>query len=569
MSPSNKECDLESYQNCHNATDGIDFDDCDLELLHTSSLYIPHLARCRRSRICKLLTLCVILMGIGWLISAAASLSKNNHHFDGPVEDGPSTTDNIPNLIWSDEFNGKSIDLTKWSFVNGNGCDVGLCGWGNNELEWYTPSNCHISNGKLVIEARKLNTPGGPSSYTSSKIISRGTADFGLTDSNTADVDSDDEEFEVKNSTSITTRRFEASLRLPWGNGIWPAFWMLPTYDTYGGWPKSGEIDIMENIGKEGGNTVHGTVHYGLSGPQHQFSESGITLVSSGNLNETFHTYAVERMTGAIRWYIDDIEYSSITKEEMMPYLWPFDDEFYFIFNLAVGGNWPGYPVDSENSSGEPRTEFPQKLLVDYIRVYEGVFPRLVGKNVVDCREKGVIYEVVNLEGIDGSENISYSWSVPSGVTIIEGEGTPHIKVNFDSTFSQSLIKDSELFRVRATGFRLERVANSMGLRKLESGIGLRVKAVDFDGKCLEENAGAHPLTKFTFDCGKPNACTEYVLHRTTDEFTCGERIQWLMYEQGMDELDACREVGCNFMDIVALAIREPKKSVLSASLKS
>lgn len=187
---------------------------------------------------------------------------------------------------------------------------------GNNELEWYTPSNTQIEDGKLVIEARKFDTPDGPSSYTSSKIISRGKADFGLADSKT-----DDAKMDATSNTYITSRRFEASLRLPWGHGIWPAFWMLPTFDTFGGWPKSGEIDIMENIGKEGPNTVHGTVHYGLDGPQHQYSESGITIAAADDLNNTFHTYAVERHNGVIQWYIDDIEYSSITRLEMKPYL--------------------------------------------------------------------------------------------------------------------------------------------------------------------------------------------------------------------------------------------------------
>lgn len=107
---------------------------------------------------------------------------------------------------------------------------------GNNELEWYTPSNSYISNGILVIEARKLNTPGRPTSYTSSKISSRGKADFGIADSKTAQVNNNVKESGVSSSTLTTTRRFEASLRLPWGTGIWPAFWMLPTHDTYGGW---------------------------------------------------------------------------------------------------------------------------------------------------------------------------------------------------------------------------------------------------------------------------------------------------------------------------------------------
>ena len=134
MSRSNTQFNLESYQNCHNATDSIDFDDgCDIGLDHTSSLYLRQLERCRGRCIDKLLRFCVFLMGIGWLLSSMAPLSKNGNHFDEPVitvDDGPTTTNGIPNLIWSDEFDGKSIDLTKWSFINGNGCDVGLCGWG-------------------------------------------------------------------------------------------------------------------------------------------------------------------------------------------------------------------------------------------------------------------------------------------------------------------------------------------------------------------------------------------------------------------------------------------------------
>ena len=141
---------------------------------------------------------------------------------------------------------------------------------GNNELEWYTPSNTIVSNGKLIIEARKFVTPGShPASYTSSKIISRGKADFGVvrtsessdTDNTKHSTNNDDQDDGTETSSILQkSRRFEARLKLPWGRGIWPAFWMLPTYDTYGGWPKSGEIDIMENIGKEGPNTVHGTV---------------------------------------------------------------------------------------------------------------------------------------------------------------------------------------------------------------------------------------------------------------------------------------------------------------------
>ena len=409
---------------------------------------------------------------------------------------------------------------------------------GNNELEWYTPSNTKIADGKLVIEARKFDTRDGPSSYTSSKIISRGKADFGLADSKT-----DDAKMDATSNTYITSRRFEASVRLPWGHGIWPAFWMLPTFDTFGGWPKSGEIDIMENIGKEGPNTVHGTVHYGLDGPQHQYSESGITIAAADDLNNTFHTYAVERHNGVIQWYIDDIQYSSITRLEMKPYLWPFDQEFYFIINLAVGGNWPGNPVDSANSTEEV-TVFPQQLAVDYVRVYEGVFPRLVGNNIVKCKERGAVYEITNLDRVSEYDGITYSWTIPDGATIIEGEGTSSIRVDFDSFVHDNNINDSEVIRVQAYGLTSQQVAHSIGLAKLQTGIGMRIKVVDYDGTC-SGNSSANPVPRFKFDCGRPDTCTEYVLHRTTDEFTCGERIQYLMKEQGMSEMGACREVGC------------------------
>lgn len=153
MSHSKKQFNLESYQNCHNATDSIDFDDsCDIGLDHTSSLYKRQLERCRGPCIGKLLTFCVSFMGIGWLLSSTAPLNKNSHHVDEPVitvDDGPTTTNGIPNLIWSDEFDGKLIDLTKWSFVNGNGCDVGLCGWGKKLFQ-----SCWI----LLISFRTLWT---------------------------------------------------------------------------------------------------------------------------------------------------------------------------------------------------------------------------------------------------------------------------------------------------------------------------------------------------------------------------------------------------------------------------
>ncbi|KAL7539665.1 hypothetical protein ACHAXR_010058 [Thalassiosira sp. AJA248-18] len=503
-----------------------------------------------RATLLLLLGTVILSLGIGWFASDWFSSKHRSHHSKEQVDasaeyidDHATPVGSIPDLIWSDEFEGDAVDLTKWSFVNGNGCDVGLCGWGNNELEWYTPSNAHVNNGKLIIETRKFITAGSPPTYTSAKIISRGKADFGVVETN---VD------KSSGNTLERSRRFESRLKLPWGVGIWPAFWMLPTDNTFGGWPKSGEIDIMENIGKEGPNTVHGTVHYGLDWPQHQYSESGITMSmpktsspsynrSFGNLNETFHTYAVERLPGLIRWYIDDIEYSSITKADIEPsYRWTFDEDFYFIFNLAVGGNWPGNPLEQDGLDGDA-TVFPQVLEVDYVRVYEGIFPRIAGKSVVDCSEENVVYEVVNIDAKD----ISYNWVVPQNATIKEGQGTSRIVVNFDFNTMESNIIHNEVVHVQANGIKDQTMLSSMGLAKLqENGIGIRVKIVDFDGKCTPTSKMRTELGGYNFDCGRPSTCTQYVLHRTTDEFTCGERIEWLMNEMGMDEKEACWKVG-------------------------
>lgn len=277
-------------------------------------------------------------------------------------------------------------------------------------------------------------------------------------------------------------------------------------------------------------------MHYGFGGSRHQYSEAGITLPApyGEGLNSTFHTFAVDRVPGAIRWYVDDIEYSSITKEDMRPYRWPFDEDFYFILNLAVGGTWPGPPSDA--------TAFPQRLRADYVRVYEGVFPRIAGKSVVECVEKDVAYEVVNVRTADGTE-VAFTWSVPQYATIEEGQGTARIVVDFDVAAMEQAVIDDAIVRVQAHG--LGNRGLSTGLTKLqEHGLGLRVNIVDFDGKCSTSNAAQTRPEKYAFDCGRPAECTPFVLHRTTDEFTCGERIAWLMEEGGLTETAACREVG-------------------------
>lgn len=238
-------------------------------------------------------------------------------------------------LAWADEFNAGSLDAGAWTHQNGDGCP-GICGWGNNELEYYTsrPENLFFQDGKLIIEARKENFSG--KNYTSSKILTQGKKTFKF-------------------------GRIDMRARLPKGKGIWPAFWMLPQNNVYGGWPTSGEIDIMEMVGHEP-NKTYGTVHYG-PGPGSLQVNRGATL-ASGTLNDEFHVYSLEWKQDQLKWYLDGVLFSTVNKTDLVASAtYPFNETFFLILNLAVGGNWPGSP--------DATTVFPQWYIVDYIRVYQ------------------------------------------------------------------------------------------------------------------------------------------------------------------------------------------------------
>ena len=245
---------------------------------------------------------------------------------------GPVSTDWT--LVWSDEFkqaDGTPPDPAKW------GCETGGNGWGNNELEYYTArtNNARIEDGQLVIEALKEDFRGRK--FTSARLLTQG-------------------------KWSWTYGRFEARMKLPRGQGIWPAFWMLGTNLATASWPACGEIDIMEHIGKEPG-TVHGTVH----GPG--YSGSGgigapVTLPGGRTLASDFHVFAVECETNRITWFMDGASYFTVVPASLPPEArWVFNQPKFLLLNLAVGGGWPGYPDAS--------TTFPQRLIVDYVRVYE------------------------------------------------------------------------------------------------------------------------------------------------------------------------------------------------------
>ncbi len=231
-------------------------------------------------------------------------------------------------LDWHDEFDGPQLDRTKWV------AETGGHGWGNRERQYYTdrPDNLRVDGGMLVIEARREAY--GGSAYTSARIKTAGLVER-------------------------TYGRYEARIRIPRGQGIWPAFWMLGTDPGKAGWPRLGEIDIMENIGKEP-DTVHGTVHGpGYSGDK-AFGRP--QQLEAGAYADDFHVYAVEWEPGEIRWYRDGIPYHT-ARPDTVPGDWVFEHPFYVLLNLAVGGYWPG---DQDET-----TVLPQRMLVDYVRVYK------------------------------------------------------------------------------------------------------------------------------------------------------------------------------------------------------
>jgi beta-glucanase (GH16 family) len=246
-------------------------------------------------------------------------------------------------LAWSDEFNGpdgSSADGSKWVLETGGE------GWGNEELEYYTDraANVFLRGGNLVIRALAEKYPGSDPkarNYTSARLKTQG-------------------------KFSATYGRFEARIKVPFGQGMWPAFWMLGDDIEKAGWPGCGEIDIMENIGKEP-SVIHGSIH----GPGYTGGvgiEAPYTLPGGQRFADDFYVFAVEWNPDSIAFYVDQTMYVKRTRSDLRPgWKWVFDKPFFVILNLAVGGDWPGAPDSS--------TRFPQEMLVDYVRVYQRTSP--------------------------------------------------------------------------------------------------------------------------------------------------------------------------------------------------
>jgi beta-glucanase (GH16 family) len=259
-----------------------------------------------------------------------------NRGTSGPTNGSHDKVNPNWKLVWSDEFDGSSIDTSKWNF------EIDGKGGGNGEEEYYTdkPENAHIENGHLLITAIKDGTDadGKKHKFTSARMTTKG-------------------------KFSWKYGRFEARIKVPTGRGVWPAFWLMPEDSVYGTWASSGEIDIMEEVGDKP-DTLFGTIHYGDKWPGNVHTGDKYVL-PSGILADDWHVYAVEWEEGVIRWYIDGNLYETQTKwyTKAAPFPAPFDQKFFIILNFAVGGAWPGRP--------SPDTPFPQTMDVDYVRVYQ------------------------------------------------------------------------------------------------------------------------------------------------------------------------------------------------------
>jgi beta-glucanase (GH16 family) len=231
---------------------------------------------------------------------------------------------------WQDEFDYTGLpDPGKWSFEQGGD------GWGNHELQYYARSlkNAWVGDGVLTIAARKQKIEG--SDYSSARLRSKGKGDF-------------------------LYGRFEVRAKLPAGRGTWPAIWMLPTDQVYGGWPKSGEIDIMEHVGYDPGR-IHITMH--TEAYNHAIGTQKTATHRVDDATTQFHRYRVDWTPATIRGYIDDVQVYEFVNEGTGPATWPFDQRFHFLLNIAIGGDWGG-------KEGVDKDIFPATMQIDYVRVY-------------------------------------------------------------------------------------------------------------------------------------------------------------------------------------------------------
>lgn len=304
-------------------------------------------------------------------------------------------------LVWSDEFDVPgSPNADKWSF------EIGAGGWGNSELQYYTnrQENARIENGHLVITARKESYSGAV--YTSARMVSRNKGDWKY-------------------------GKIEVRAKLAGGKGSWPAIWMLPTDWVYGGWPASGEIDIMEHVGYDA-TRVFGTAH--TKDFNHTLGTQQGSNIIVTNCETEFNNYSIVWTNDKIDFYVNDTKYFTFNKQTGWE-KWPFDQRFHLLLNVAVGGSWGGAQGVDENI-------FPTSMEIDYVRVYQ---------ELTDLTLSGPAFVHTNENATFSAPNIpaaTYQWSVPADVQIVSGQNTSEIKViwgNTDADITLNLTLNSEL----------------------------------------------------------------------------------------------------------------------------
>ena len=345
------------------------------------------------------------LLGLASL--STLSFTTLGQQVDMPTKDSPELNKLAREqgqwqLVWSDEFNGKKIDLTKWGF------EVNCHGGGNHEQQCYTddPSNAFLAEGMLNIVAKR-ETHTGP-------------AENGDTE-NTATLPYTSARLRTMNKGDWQYGRFEIRAKLPQGQGSWPAIWMLPTDWVYGGWAASGEIDIMEAVNLKtptdapnaSKNTlesrVHGTLHYGASAPNNVYTGTPYVFSPEQNPADVFHVYALEWEQGEIRWYIDGEHYATqrqagwYSQYEEKGHLQnakedaPFNQRFHMLLNLAVGGTWSA----NVNQKGIDESVFPQSMLIDFVRVYQCSSQPSTGKGCATLGKNAKLVEGKTAPSID------------------------------------------------------------------------------------------------------------------------------------------------------------------------
>ncbi|MGB0431039.1 MAG: family 16 glycosylhydrolase, partial [Bacteroidia bacterium] len=302
-------------------------------------------------------------------------------------------------LVWADEFDYEGRpDAKLWGY------DIGGDGWGNNEEQFYTNrlENAFVKDGHLTIRALKETYQNR--SYTSARLVTKNKGDWKY-------------------------GRFEIKAKMPSGKGTWPAIWLLPTDWEYGGWPASGEIDIMEHVGYDMHN-IHGTVHTSAYNHLNGTQRGGSKKLSA--VDEQFHVYAIEWTETQIDWFIDGVKYYTFTKEADSYKVWPFDKRFHLILNIAIGGNWGGV-------EGIDNTIFPTEMVIDYVRVYQS-FTKLEisGIDAVSANEQDLEFSCEYIP------DVVYDWSMPEDATIVSGQGTHKIKVDWGSAAGKVKVKTND-----------------------------------------------------------------------------------------------------------------------------